>query len=63
MATYVIGLILLVLLFLAGRHVVNNLRTGKHDCCGCDSCGGTASRGEEAGQSGCSCCSGHKQQV
>ncbi len=61
MATYVIGLILLVLLFLAGRHVVNNLRTGKHDCCGCDSCSGAVPGGEQ--QAGCSCCGGHKQHV
>lgn len=61
MATYVIGLILLVLLFLAGRHVVNNMRTGKHDCCGCDACGSSPAGGDSGvGQGGCSCCSGHK---
>ncbi|WP_407398092.1 FeoB-associated Cys-rich membrane protein [Anaerovibrio sp.] len=38
MATYVIGLILLILLGFAGRHVWNNFRSGKHDCCGSD-CG------------------------
>ena len=38
MATYVIGLILLVLLGFAVRHVWNNFRSGKHDCCGSD-CG------------------------
>ena len=43
MATYVIGLLILVLLFLAGRHVVNNFRTGGHDCCGCTGCGSSGS--------------------
>lgn len=46
MATYVIGLLILVLLFLAGRHVVNNLRTGGHDCCGCSGCGAPAESGK-----------------
>lgn len=66
MATYVIGLLILVLLFLAGRHVVNNPRTGGHDCCGCSGCGAPAEsgkashggRGEKA--AGCPCCSAHK---
>ena len=60
MATYVIGLILLVLLFLAGRHVVNNLRTGKHDCCGCNACSSSPADEAVSGQDGCSCCGGHR---
>ena len=66
MATYVIGLLILVLLFLAGREVVKNLRTGGHDCCGCGGWGASAecgksspaAHGEEA--AGCPCCSAHK---
>lgn len=63
MATYVIGLLILVLLFLAGRHVVNNLRTGSHDCCGCTGCssnGDGAGEAEGAAKAGCSCCALHK---
>lgn len=58
MATYVIGLIIMALLFLAGRHVVHNLRTGGHDCCGCDGCSGSLH--EDKGQMGCSCCGSRK---
>lgn len=39
MATYVIGLILLVLFGLACHHVWSNFRSGKHDCCGTTDCG------------------------
>ena len=63
MATYVIGLLILVLLFLAGRHVVNNFRTGGHDCCGCTGCsstGDSAGEAEGAAKAGCSCCALHK---
>lgn len=64
MATYVIGLILLVLLGMAGRHVYRNMVDGKHDCCGCDTCSGhhdkksgaaaTATAAEE--EKPCCCC-------
>ena len=62
MATYVIGLLILVLLFLAGRHLVNNFRTGGHDCCGCSGCsnGHSAGEAESAAKAGCSCCALHK---
>jgi hypothetical protein len=43
MATFIVGLVLVVALFFAVRHVYRNLRDGKEDCCG----GG-----------GCQCCSG-----
>ena len=59
MATYVIGLLILVLLFLAGRHVFNNLRTGGHDCYGCSN-GHSAGEAEGAAKAGCSCCALHK---
>ena len=49
MATYVIGAVLLALFVMATRHVINNYRSGKHDCCGTDCSGG------------CNCgCGGHK---
>lgn len=38
MATYVIGIVLAALFGLACRHVYNNYKSGKHDCCGTD-CG------------------------
>lgn len=62
MATYVIGLLILVLLFLAGRHLFNNLRTGGHDCCGCSGCsnGHSAGEAESTAKAGCSCCALHK---
>ena len=65
MATYVIGLLILVLLFLAGRHVFNSLRTGGHDCCGCSGCSGcsnghSAGEAESTAKAGCSCCALHK---
>ncbi|MCR5757919.1 MAG: FeoB-associated Cys-rich membrane protein [Selenomonas sp.] len=43
MATYVVGAILAVALFFALRHVFNNFRSGKNDCCGnsIGSCGGS----------------------
>lgn len=59
MATYVIGLLILVLLFLAGCHVFNNLRTGGHDCCGCSN-GHSAGETESTAKAGCSCCALHK---
>ncbi|MCR5175774.1 MAG: FeoB-associated Cys-rich membrane protein [Anaerovibrio sp.] len=42
MATYIIGLILLIMLAFACRHIWHNFSSGKHDCCGTggDSCGG-----------------------
>ncbi len=49
MATYVVGFVLLAMLGFACRHIYNNFKSGKHDCCGTD-CGG-----------GCNCgCGGHK---
>ena len=42
MATYVVGLILAVIFVLAFRHVWNNFKSGKHDCCGCDACSSKA---------------------
>lgn len=59
-ATYVIGLIIFALLFMACRHVADNLRTGGHDCCGCGGCGSASLHKDGAGQAGCSCCANHK---
>ncbi|WP_295157895.1 FeoB-associated Cys-rich membrane protein [Selenomonas sp. AE3005] len=48
MATFVVGAVLAVALFFALRHVYENFRDGKHDCCGTESSG-----------SGCGCgCAG-----
>lgn len=56
MATYVIGLVLLIIALMAARHLQNNLKTGKSDCCGCSGdCGcqcGAVSKGSDKG----SCC-------
>ena len=44
MATLLVGVLLLVALYFALRHVVRNLREGKEDCCGgCPGCHGGCS--------------------
>ena len=62
MATYVVGLILAVIFVLAFRHVWNNFKSGKHDCCGCDACSGHHDKEKNTGaeEGSCPYCSGHK---
>ncbi len=57
MATYVVGLILLVLLFAAARRICRNFASGSHDCCGCNAC--HASKEESVHKEKAVCCS-HK---
>ncbi|MDY3740954.1 MAG: FeoB-associated Cys-rich membrane protein [Selenomonadaceae bacterium] len=44
-STVFLGAVILVALFFAIRHIWNNVRSGKSDCCGCAGCNGTASSG------------------
>ena len=45
MATFIVGIFVAIALFFALRHVYQNFRAGKDDCCGssCSSCGGKCS--------------------
>lgn len=55
MSTYIIGIVLLVMIVAAAKHLWNNLSTGKSDCCGCSGCCSHGA-GSAAGNGGCSCC-------
>jgi len=44
LATIILGIVLAAALFFAVRHIVNNFREGREDCC-------------PGSGSGCSCCS------
>ena len=61
MATYVLGALIAICFLLALKHVVNNMRTGKHDCCGCNGCDAGTSKNKKSAESetgSCSCCGG-----